>query len=195
MELPRLLYGVSMRSPCYTSAPWRAPMETPWRSSRHPSPPSPRLSRLTRGSWSGWSHRRRLIRSRSCCYRVSSTGCVSGATRAPTRSTGGSSGESPPGSAKTTSSPAQAGTQCGSRPCHFCMRVGRTAAVWGLPPGITARGPARAGRGSGAATLDPRAALGVPSVVGAGRRRPVRGVAVARGDGDAPRRGARAPLG
>ena len=44
------------------------------------------------------------IRSRSCCYRASGTGCASGGTRTLTRSTGGSSGESPPSTAKPTTS-------------------------------------------------------------------------------------------
>ncbi len=63
---------------------WPAPMETRSRSSPHRSLPSPRSSPSTRRSWWGRSLRRRLIRSRSCCYRVSSTGCASGATRTPT---------------------------------------------------------------------------------------------------------------
>ena len=62
-----------------------------------PVPRSSRSSPLTRRSWSGRSGQRLPIPSRSCCYRASSTGCSSGGTRTPTRSTGGgSSGESPP---------------------------------------------------------------------------------------------------
>jgi hypothetical protein len=68
------------------------------------SRPSPRSYRLTRRSSSGRSLWSRLIRSLSCCCRVSSTGCATGDTPTPTRFTGCSSAESPPSRATTTSS-------------------------------------------------------------------------------------------
>ena len=105
------LYGVSktlLSVPCHPSCycldPWRAPMETQWRSTLPQSRRSPRSSPPTRRSWSGRLPRRPRIRSRSCCYRDSNTGCGNGGTRVPTRSTGGSSAESPPNTAKTTNS-------------------------------------------------------------------------------------------
>ena len=77
----------------------------------------------TRRSWCGRSLRRRLIRSRWCCYRVSSTGCASGGTRTPTRSTGGSSGEGRPASRRRVGQPERrAGTLTGS-----CRTLRRTA--------------------------------------------------------------------
>ena len=69
-----------------------------------PIPRSPLSAPLTRRSSWGQSLRRPLTRSRSCCYRASSTGCWSGGIRPPTKFTGGSSGESPPNTVTTTNS-------------------------------------------------------------------------------------------
>src|SRR5215207_8581247 len=77
-------------------------METQWKSTPHRFPRSPHSSQPTRKSWWARSLRPPPIRSRSCCYQVSSTGCANGGTPAPTRSTGGSSAENPPNTAKTT---------------------------------------------------------------------------------------------
>jgi len=89
------------------SVAWRAPMENRSRSSPHRFPRSPRSSPPTRRSWWERSPRHPLIRSRSCCYPASNTGCANGDTRTPTKSTGGSNGENPPNTAKTTTSPTQ----------------------------------------------------------------------------------------
>jgi hypothetical protein len=103
-RVSKTLLSVPYYPSCYCLDPWRAPMETQWRSTLPQSRRSPRSSPPTRRSWSGRLPRRPRIRSRSCCYRDSNTGCGNGGTRVPTRSTGGSSAESPPNTAKTTNS-------------------------------------------------------------------------------------------
>ena len=108
-----------------------ARMETRRRSLRTDSRAVTRSSRLTRGSWLGRSLRRRMIRSRLCCYRVSRTGCANGGTRPHMRSIGYLSGESPPSKATTTGS---------------CTE--RRAQLWsdqapaGLPGSVSGRSPA-----------------------------------------------------
>ena len=103
-----------------------------------PVPRSRRSSRWTRRSLSARSPRRRPTRSRSCCCRGSSTGCWSGGTRAPTRSTGGWSAESPAGPTKTTTS-----TQLGSSRVYH-------GTTW-----ATAHATASASAFSGSPTLSP----------------------------------------